>query len=242
MSTYLQRVRNRIDPVEPTKATITDVDNNETIEVQFNPSSLTLKRDVTWVEGSTHEQTWGGGMQFDRGNTDDLDFSLLLDQSEYRPSGLAAAAGTFAASSVIAGLGASGAGGLAGALLGSMFYNDKTVQDQINALYALTRPFVEQADLNGSGKAGMRPPLVRFEWGSGFTFLGVFKSLNVEITLWEFDGAPKRATAKVVMIGRYIALSGDDEVPADFFAPYNATSAKAAGVEALFNKMTSGLL
>jgi hypothetical protein len=240
MSTYLERVRNRIDPVEPTKATITIVPGGTPINVQFNPTSLTLKRDVTWVEGSTHEQTWGGGLAFDRGNTDDLDFSLLLDESEYRPSGLAAAAGTFAASSVIAGLGASGAGGLASALLGSAFYNDKTVKDQIDFLYALTLPYVTQAD-DGVRLGGKRPPLVRFEWGTGFTFLGVFKSLNVEITLWEFDGAPKRATAKVTMIGRYVAIPADDEVPADFFAPYNPTSAKTASIEALITKMTSGL-
>jgi hypothetical protein len=217
VSTYAQRLRNRMDPVEPEKAKITVVDTGGSFPVQFNPTTLGLRRKVTWADGLERGSTHGS-LQFAHGSPDDLDFTLFLDETEYRP-GLLGALATFGASTVLAGLGGSGAGGVATALVGSAFYNDKSVLATIDLLFDLTRPLFADAKLKT-----VRPPLVEFAW-KDFVFRGVIEALDVDVTVFEFDGTPKRATVKVSMKGKYAEKS---QGPSDFFAPVDEGALKMA--------------
>jgi hypothetical protein len=69
--------------LRPTKASFTCLDNGAlTIaEVPFNPASFSIARTVSWADNPVKSAAWAG-MSFDKGMNDELDMTLLLDESE----------------------------------------------------------------------------------------------------------------------------------------------------------------
>lgn len=193
------RLSQIVDEPEPRKASIYCLDRTawSIPEVQFNPSSLTLVREVGWAVGSEALAPWSS-VSYTRGQPDALSFTLLFDQTHYEPDSVADA--------VIDALPDSGVRALDD-LTG---VNESSVTRQVAELYRLTLP-VESRTGNAGGR--MRPPVVYFVWGD-LQFTGVLESVNVEFTLFDVEGRPRRATAACAMRGRAMQLSGS---PSAFF-------------------------
>lgn len=60
----------------------------------------------------------------------------------------------------------------------------------------------------GHGKNSARPPMITFTWGSVVTFKAYCDSLSIQFTLFDIDGTPLRASAKISLIQADKALDG----------------------------------
>lgn len=196
--------------VEVTKAVLKCPEKDEwSFTFPFNPSSLNLTRQVNWdSNGSGDEDPWGGELAFGKGQPDELEFEIMLDETLPDPAPLdpedfeamlASATGVFSTTDP----------------------NEDTVVDDIKALQQLTMPLIIDA-----ASFETRPPAVVFQWGSKFEFLGVVTSLDTEITLVNAAGDPKRATVKVQLKGRSFsgAVSSIDDFYTNAYTPEDAAA------------------
>jgi hypothetical protein len=78
---------------------------------------------------------------------------------------------------------------------------DSTTQDVSEVTQRLFKSMeVSTALGSGKGKNSGRPPMLTFSWGSTVTFRAVADSLSVQYTLFDVDGTPLRAQAKLSLI------------------------------------------
>jgi len=204
---------------EPAKASITceEVSALSLGEVAFNPDTLTITRIVTWETSGYSGSPWGA-LSYSSGSADTLTFTLLLDQTEYRPTSLLGRAAL-----AVAPIGGDAASNALAKLLG--WVNTDSVTDEMKALYALTLPVTAE---DGSDM-GMRPPVVLFQWGD-FSFRGVVTSLTLTPLLFDESGNPRRATAVVVLTGRTTFDNPvTDLFDADYAPAYTATAGRDRG-------------
>lgn len=215
------RLSQLLDEPEPQKASIHCLDRAawSILEVQFNPSSLTLARETGWAVGSEALAPWSS-LSYTRGQPDALSFSLLFDQTHYEPASVRDAV----ADALTPDTGV----GVIDALVGA---NESSVTEQVAELYRLTLPVAAKT---GNAGGRMRPPVVYFVWGD-LQFTGVLESVNVEFTLFDVQGRPRRATAACAMRGRAMQLSGS---PSAFFGvEYVAPTASAVWADPAANPL-----
>ena len=202
------------------KAQLLCVDHNLKFSFQFNPSSLSLSRSVSW-NGSTPPKKEGAGLKEDeaaeapnisddqdgelgsawpalsssKGELDELEFDTLFDESEdHDLAQLSAASLLSSFASMIPGL---------PALASMQQANTKSVVTNIEALYQLTLPVKFE-------NTEIRPPVLSFKWGD-FEFTGVMASVDFEILQFDMLGKAKRAKVKCKMKGRF----GSDKLRRD---------------------------
>lgn len=164
-------------------------------EFPFNPEagSFTLSRNVGWNPAGASTDGWGGPLQYDDGQPDELGFTVLLDESvegDIDPADALAMQRNLASA-------------LASALPSASVGEEPSVLPAIQELYRLTVPIkpAEAAD----DPLDVRPPVCAFVW-KAFEFMGVVTGLDVEFLLFATNGTPKRAKVQVKMSGR--AFSG----------------------------------
>lgn len=160
--------------------------SDDELEFQFNPSTLKLNREPDWDDGEKLSAGAYRAVKFGGNRADRLNFTILLDESEYRGKLTA-----LTALMPMSGL---------GNLLGFLFQNKSNTLSTMQQLYALTFPYVKMAKTTTEA-ATWRPPLVVFKWGD-FSFSGVVDSLEYEMLLFDMDGNPRRATVDISLKGR----------------------------------------
>ncbi len=199
-----------INEPEPKKAALHCLDRPHwgIPEVQFNPQSLSLSRQAGWATGNEALAPWSS-LSYTRGQPDSLSFTLLLDQTHYEPESTAGVVGLALLPTT---------GGLIEEMIADSegFSNDQSVTAALSRLYRLTLP-VETPTGNAGGR--MRPPVVIFEWGD-LQFTGVLESVGFELTLFDLEGRPRRATAACSMKGRALQRSASPD--AFFGVEYDA--------------------
>jgi hypothetical protein len=95
--------------------------------------------------------------------------------------------------------------------------NERSILPYILAFYRPTMPI----DVGTSQQKEQRPPLVAFLWEQ-LQFVGVVEDVTVNVTLFDTDGRPKRATVDLGMEGRALSMvSKTDEMfkKAEYKAP-----------------------
>jgi hypothetical protein len=154
----------------------------------INPESLSLKRSNDLKEDGYGDAS--PAMLFDGGKFDELEFSVLLDESEYRSVG----------ASALSALGAvTGLAGLTTQLMSAAVIagtNAKSILTTYNSITDLMAPKLDTAD------AMVRPCIVKFTWGD-MVFVGAIESADLDVKLWDQNGIPRRGIVKVSMKGRY---------------------------------------
>lgn len=190
---------------DPSRASITceECSSLSIGALSYNPTSCRVDRQVSWSQGMENLAPWGS-LSYNTGYADTLNFQLLLDQTEYRPTTLLGKAALAAAP-----VANDAASKKLIELMG--WTNDESVMEEVGKLYALTLP-ITAVDGNGGGL--QRPPVVIFTWGD-LVFRGVVKSLSIDFSVFDDDGLPRRATVSVSMDGRLI-LDGENT---DLFDP-----------------------
>lgn len=83
----------------------------------------------------------------------------------------------------------------------------ESVLPAMEAFYGLTMPMQVSAEV-------LRPPVVLFKWEE-FRFLGVVRSVDVDVLLFDATGRPKRATVSLGLLGRAFAEAAS---PDEFFS------------------------
>ncbi len=218
-----------VNAAEPARASITceEVSALSIGDVAFNPDSFTLTRNIPWDTTGWDGAPWGA-MHYTGGSADTLSVTLLLDQSEYRPTtlmqrtalSLAPVAGDAASRKLAQRVG---------------WYNADSVTYEMRQLYELTLPVKAT---NGSNSA-MRPPSVLFSWGD-FSFRGVLSNVIFTATLFDLDGNPRRATATLTFTGR----AGFETTYTDVFDPsyepeHTAKQSASSGGDARLSLLSS---
>ncbi|MFT5587723.1 MAG: hypothetical protein ACI9VR_005336 [Cognaticolwellia sp.] len=194
------------------KATIHCLDNADwSVAAQFNPTSFKYTRATEW----TLEQSIGFShawqrMAFKTGKIDELDVTLLFDESEDTS---ATTAGDF-----IPNLAALAPPSMQGALPASM-QAEPTKDDAlklVGMLHNLTLP----VNFGDAAKPQIRPPAVAFVWGK-FEFQGFITSLSNEVLLFDEAGGARRVKSTLKFQGHAMgrAETIDDLMDATYTAP-----------------------
>ena len=160
-------------------------------EVQYNPSSLSLSRNVGLAEKKVANFNWEK-FHFESGKNDMLSFQLLLDKSEVRGSD----GGT-----LVSNLNPfTGGINVAGISLGLAKSKTETnsITEQMQRLYMLTLAHEHKA----KDQSSFHTEGVAVSWGD-FSFVGLIASLKFDVLLFDKDGKPRRSTVDVEMKGRY---------------------------------------
>ena len=202
------------------KAQLLCVDHNLKFSFQFNPSSLSLSRSVTW-DGSSSKKKDAGSKK--KGADPKKDEAVEDPDISYHQDGemgaawptLNAAKGEYdeldfdtlfdesedhalaqlSAASLLSSFAVLIPAPLALGLIS--LANTKSVVTNIEALYQLTLP----VQFN-TPKKDIRPPVLSFKWGD-FEFTGVMASVEFEILQFDMFGKAKRAKVKCKMKGRF---------------------------------------
>jgi len=177
----------------------------------FNPeaSSFNLSRSVSWNPAGASPDGWGGPLEYDDGQPDELSFTILLDES------------------VLGDIDPADVLGMQKALLGALasFFgpskNSDSVLDAVQELYRLTLPI--KPDGAEDDPLDVRPPICAFVW-KDFEFMGAVTSMDVEFLLFDADGTPKRAKVQMKMSGR--AFSGGLDLEGFLSAEYKLAKGK----------------
>lgn len=164
-------------------------------EFPFNPEAgtFTLARTVGWNPAGASTDGWGGPLQYDDGQPDELEFTILLDESvegDIDPADALAMQRNLASA-------------LASALSSPSLGEEPSVLPAIQELYRLSLPIKPHDATNDP--LDVRPPICAFVWKE-FEFMGAVTSINVEFLLFANNGTPKRAKVAMRMSGR--AFSG----------------------------------
>jgi hypothetical protein len=99
-----------------------------------------------------------------------------------------------------------------------------SVMSLIKAFHALSVPY------DFGDKGNVRPPVLRFRWGSDLKFDGVIRDLSYEIMMFTAKGDPMRAVVKLMLTGEFLSKAAqvEDVVAAKFEAPKIADAKSAA--------------
>ena len=202
------------------KATIHCLDNSAwTVKAQFNPTSFKYTRATEW----TLEQSIGFShawqrMAFKTGKIDELDVTLLFDESQDNNETTAAdfktAGGNFTRSSIQSGL----------TKAMDQTPTDDDALDRAHQLHRLTLP----VNFGDDAKPQIRPPGVAFVWGA-FEFHGFITSMSNEVVLFDKAGGARRVKCTLKFQGHAMsaAVKVDDLLDATYTAPTgNADSGK----------------
>ena len=206
----LSALQSMFKPGELAKGKLTP-ESGTAFEFPFNPSSLKYNRKVQWDKKDILSDAWPG-LVYSKGVAAELSFSLLLDETESDNPLAAAMAGIVPNPFALpVGAAMSGPAGTLAALAtvkassaarSRIPKNTKSVTGRIAALQQFTLPLVDDPRPNEAN--AKRPPFVTFTWGD-FQFVGVVKSLDAEVLLFDGNGNPKRATVQVGMEGAGLA-------------------------------------
>ncbi|MCA9568329.1 MAG: hypothetical protein KC656_10815 [Myxococcales bacterium] len=190
------------------KARLWCLDNDAwSVEFQFNPSTLSLSREMDPGEGDG-DGAFGGPPEWDSGARDTLSFELLVDTSVGGEIDLADAT-AFEAAMLSA----------ISSLFGSE--NEDSILPLVHDFYRFTLPITPAAE-----NAPQRPPVVAFVWEE-FEFMGFVSSFDCDFKLFDHNGRAKRAEITIEMEGR--AFSGGIDLE-DFLAgAYNPGSGSGTG-------------
>ncbi len=193
------------------KAKIHCLDNADwTVTAQFNPTSFKYTRATEW----TLEQSIGFShawqrMAFKTGKIDELDVTLLFDESEDTSDATAA--------DFLPNMAALAPPSMQGALPASMkpTPTEKDALALVGALHNLTMP----VNFGSADKPEIRPPAVSFVWGK-FEFQGFITSLSNEVLLFDEAGGARRVKSTLKLQGHALgrAESIDDLMDAKYKA------------------------
>jgi hypothetical protein len=100
------------------------------------------------------------------------------------------------------------------------------VTDVTNQLFKAME--VQPSLASGTGKNSGRPPMITFVWGSTVSFKAVADSLSVNYTLFDIDGTPLRAQAKISLIQAEQAMDKSSGKGAS--KPTNPTTRSSPGI------------
>lgn len=167
----------------PEKATLSSSDGSTEITFQFNPNTIRVTRARQWTDGSEFSQAFPS-IKWNGASNDTLSFDIVLDESEKRLKGMAA---TAAALNPVVRLGP------AASMLG--LSNEASVMEKLDELGTLTTPVEDK------NEKFWHPPTVKFVWAD-FSFYGVIKKCDTQITLFSAKGTPKRAKVSISILGR----------------------------------------
>ena len=198
--------------------TITDLGKkamSSAMEVQYNPTSMSLSRSVDYTPAiDTHRNF--GPLTWKNGKNDTLKFQLLLDYSEVRADNGGTSAGNlnpFSGGIPLPGLTLS---------IGAPKTEKNTITAPLMALYALTLGFEHEA----GKKSSVHPPLLRIEWGD-MKFVGSISSMKADIILFNKEGNPLRATVDLEILGWFYTDGINDKESAATLASQKASDVKA---------------
>lgn len=200
------------------KAKLHCLDNSGwSVSAQFNPTSFKYTRATEW----TLEQSIGFShawqrMAFKTGKIDELDVTLLFDESEDRSDTTAA--------DFIPNMAALAPPSMQGALPASM-QPTPTTDDALASvakLHKLTMP----VNFGSAAKPEIRPPAVAFVWGT-FEFQGFITSLSNEVLLFDETGGARRVKSTLKLQGHAFkrATSVDELMDAKYTAAETAANA-----------------
>jgi len=196
-----------LDPPAPEKAyLVAETDFSDKVEFQFNPSTLNIKRSVSWSGASIESSKAYKALSYGGSSYDELSVKFIIDTSMPEdPFGLKAAA-TQAALMV--------PGATPGTLMDILLKSDPdSVLDTIDKLIEWTYPVMEglpSTVAEGTVGSLARPPAVAFMWGSHIKFFGAISSLSFDLTLFDSDGTPVRADGSISLVGRREGPSGSE--------------------------------
>lgn len=185
------------------------------VDAQFNPTTFSYTRSVDWTgsnkytkdeaeksstrlhttpsgDAPIYDSPWGR-LNYTGGKADELNVTLLYDESEYRDDGLSAFIPAFSPPAALAAK-------MPAALLPKE--NKVTLVDDkgpVGQLHRLTMPLKHSDNY-------ARPPICAFVWGK-FQFQGVISSLSVNFNLFDADGGPRRAEITLKMTGRALTAA-----------------------------------
>lgn len=194
------------------KATIHCLDNSAwTVQAQFNPTSFKYTRATEW----TLEQSIGFShawqrMAFKTGKIDELDVTLLFDESQDNSDTTAA--------DFIPNMAALAPPSMQSALPASMQPTPTELDalDKAHQLHRLTLP----VNFGDAAKPQIRPPGVAFVWGA-FEFHGFITSMSNEVVLFDEAGGARRVKCTLKFQGHAMtaAVKVDDLLDATYTAP-----------------------
>lgn len=158
----------------------------------FNPEagSMKLARSVGWSAEGNGYDPWGGPLDYQSGDPDELRFTILLDETTLGEPDLADASAFEAA--LLSAI----------SILLPTEENTTSVLARLENLWELTKPI--KPDGHTDDSYDVRPPVVAFVW-EAFVFLGAVTSLDADILVVDETGRPKRAEVDISMKGRAFA-------------------------------------
>ena len=109
-----------------------------------------------------------------------------------------------------------------------------SIMTLIKSFHALTIPY------DFGDKGNVRPPVLRFRWGTGLKFDGVIKDMSYDIGMFTAKGDPMRATMKLSLTGEFLSKAAqvEDVVAANFTAAkVNDASSAVKDAQAAIDKL-----
>ncbi len=214
------------------KATIHCLDNADwTVTAQFNPTSFKYTRATEW----TLEQSIGFShawqrMAFKTGKIDELDVTLLFDESEDRSETSAA--------DFMPNMAALAPPSMQSALPASM--QPTPTEDDALALVGKLHNLTLPVNFGSAAEPQIRPPAVAFVWGK-FEFQGFITSLSNEVLLFDEAGGARRVKSTLKFQGHALgrAATVDDLMDATYEAPVKAAG---GGISAATKGDREGIL
>lgn len=208
---------------ESPKAQIMCLDNSDwDVKVQFNPTTFKYTRKVQWDDGGGgfSSSAWGQ-LGYKAGSLDQLDVTLLFDESEDREESALSAASFIPSPSLFA-------TGIPSSSLPTALQptpTERSVMNPVMQIHRLTMP----VNFGSATEPLIRPPAVAFVWGQ-FQFQGVIGNLTSDFVLFDAEGGARRANITLQFMGRAMTAAKDIEtlLAGYYEAPVKSSSLNTA--------------